>query len=95
MALAKDGVVYPTLKLRSMGKRKSCNDNNYLFKIAESFGLRKDAILDVASFPLAKLAKATADITSGGSIKERSAKFLDTCEDAGILDEADEIFTLS
>jgi len=91
-ALAGDEL--PTLQLRSMGRSKSITDNVMLVKVAKSFGLTLDEILDSVTLPLAKLSKLASSSASRKEKKRIEEDFIDSCEDAGIVTTSDERFTL-
>ena len=94
MAIAKDGAVFPTLRLRSMGAVKRVVDNDGLVAIALSHGLDPAEVLSHASIPFGKITKAVADKHDKSSRKKISEDFIDECEKEGIVDTSDERFTL-
>tara|TARA_R100000353_G_C6511662_1_gene196755 strand:+ start:2673 stop:3791 length:1119 start_codon:yes stop_codon:yes gene_type:complete len=95
MAMAKEGVEFPTLRLKSMGAPKKCTNNIKLAKLAEEFDLEPEQVLDIASVPLTKLAKAIGDTAPDGEKKQKSKEFLDAAQDLDIIATSDERFTLS
>ena len=91
---AMDGVELDGLKLRSMGKSRKITDNTTLTQIAEEFGMTQKSLLEYASFPLAKVAKAVGSSAPKGEKKEREHNFIDACESAGIIRTSDERFSI-
>jgi len=86
--LAKDGMIFPDLELKSMGATTTVEDAKYFVQIADSFGLSLEEMLPLLSFPLAKIKKEI----EGGKTKQE--EFVDACENAGILKKSAERFTL-
>lgn len=95
LAALKNGEPLDGLKLRSMGKVKSITDNATLVEIAKECGIEMDEILSIANFPLGKMAKAVGSLGVGKNKKEKEEKFLDACQDAGIVALSDERFTIA
>jgi len=91
-----EGVVYPTLQLRSLGAVTSVTDTPALVALAQDqYGLTPEQLFAVASVPLGKL----ADVIAGQvPKKEKTAvkqEFLATCQDAGIVQRGEPRYTLS
>jgi len=95
LAALKNGEALEGLKLRSMGKVKSVTDNITLIEIAKSYGVDMEDILKEANFPLGKMAEAVGSLGVGKTKKEKKEKFLDACQDAGIVALSDERFTIA
>ena len=95
LAALKNGESLEGLKLRSMGKTKSVTDNITLIEIAKECGVEMEDILKEANFPLGKMAKVVASLGHGKTKKEKEEKFLDACQDAGIVTFSDERFTIA
>lgn len=95
MGMAKEGVEFPNLKLKSMGAPKKCTDNIKLARLAEEFDLDKEEILNIASMPITKLAKAVGDTAENGEKKQKTKDFLDAAEDLDIVSNSDTRYTLS
>jgi len=95
LAALKNGEALEGLKLRSMGKVKSVTDNMTLIEIAKSYGVDMEDILKEANFPLGKMAEAVGSLGVGKTKKEKKEKFLDACQDAGIIALSDERFTIA
>ena len=81
---AKAGTEFPSIRLRSMGSTKSVANAEYFLRIAEDYGINKDAILQNVNLPLAKLAKLASDPSA----------FLSACDEAGIIKISAERFTV-
>jgi len=95
IAKAKEGVEFPTLRLRSMGASKKCTNNTALIKIADDFDLSTEDVLDVASIPLKKLADAVGKTAPDGEKGQKSKDFLDAVEEASIVKKSETRYTLS
>lgn len=93
--LAQNGLELPTLRLRSMGSRKSINDNKKFLAIAEDYGMSVDDIMEQLSIPYSKVATAVGSKGERGQKKAAAANFKDACEDAGIIDESTPRYTLT
>ena len=94
MVLAKSGMTFPTLQLRSMGAVKKVVDNDGLVAIALSHGVDPAEVLSMASIPFGKITKAVADKHGKSDQKKISQYFIDACEKEGIIETSDERFTL-
>ena len=94
MDLAKSGVEFPTLRLRSMGVTKKVVDNDGLIGVALDFGMDTSEVLENVSIPFAKISKAIADKHDKSDRQKISEDFLDACKNAGIIQNSDERFTL-
>ena len=92
--LVKNGLELPTLKLQSMGASKKVVDNQGLMGIALGFGMTPDELVNEATFPLSKIAKAIADRHEKSERKKISQDFLDECQNAGIVESSDTRYTL-
>lgn len=93
--LAKEGMSFPGLKLKSMGASSRISDVEGFVEVAAQFGLSDKDLLNLASFPLGKVAKAVSD---GAKSKEKTAtrtEFLDLLEEKSIVSKSEERFTLS
>ena len=93
--MAKAGVEFPTLRLRSLGATSSVTDTQRLLEIAESFGVTKEEALDIALVPLGKLGKLIGDKAQKGKKSEMQQFFVATVEDEGILQKSETRYTLS
>jgi len=95
VAMAKDGLEFPNLRLRSMGRTKRCEDNEKLVEVALGYGLTEAELLSTATFPLGKLTKAISDKAPKGEKGAKQKEFLDDLDSHGILETSEERFTLS
>lgn len=93
--LAKDGLEFPTLRLRSMGAIKKVTDNLKLRDIAAEYGVESDAIFDLATISLNKVAKVAAENVGKLEKRKISQDFVDACQNAGIIETSDTRYTLS
>ncbi len=93
--MAKDGVAFPNLKLRSMGATTSVTDNQKLIELALAEGVEEKDLMGVASFPLRKTADLVGKSAASGKKGEKSGKFVDTCQEHGILVTGNTRYTLS
>lgn len=93
--LAKNGVEFPSLRLRSMGSTKKVIDNQTLIGIAMDFGLNTEEVLDSATLSLTKVSKVIADKVEKSEKKKISQDFVDACQNAGIIETSDTRYTLS
>lgn len=92
--LVKNGLQLPTLKLQSMGASKKVVDNQGLMGIALGFGMTPQELMDEATFPLSKIAKAISERHEKSERKKISQDFLDECQNAGIVESSDTRYTL-
>ena len=95
VALAKDGMEFQNLKLKSMGATRKCTDNIKLVEIAKEYDLEQEDLLNLISIPLKKVANAVGDNAPKGEKGEKSRSFLDAVENNGIIETSEERFTLS
>jgi len=92
--MAKEGMEFPGLRLRSMGRVTKINDTDMLRNITYAMGLDDKDLISLGSFPLKKVANAVA-LAVEGTPSERESEFLDACDGAGILTTSAERFTLA
>ena len=92
---AKEGAEFPSLRLKSMGATRSCVDNKKLIEVAESFDFCPEELLNIANFPLRKVADAVGSTAPDGEKGQKANEFLDALEDAEIIKISEERFTLS
>ena len=95
MEMAKEGVEFPTLRLKSMGAPKKCKDNLKLAELAGEYDLDKDELLKLTNMPITKLAKAVGDTAPEGEKKQKAKEFLDAAQDLDIVAPSDVRYTLS
>lgn len=93
--LAKNGIEFPTLRLRSMGATKKIVDNSTAVSVAMEFGLSPEDIIQEATFSVNKLAKAVSANAEKLEKKKISQDFVDACQNAGIIETSDTRYTLS
>lgn len=93
--LAKNGMVFPSLRLRSMGATKKVIDNHTLTGIAMDFGLSPEEILESASISMNKISKVISEKVEKSEKKKISQDFVDACQNAGIIETSDTRYTLS
>jgi hypothetical protein len=73
----KDGdVSLPSLRLKSMGTPKKCNDNGALVSVAQDFGVDEGDILEIASIPLGRLTKKIEQKADKGTASKESLSSL-------------------
>ena len=95
ISMAKDGVEFPTLKLRSLGATRKCTDNVKLAQLAEEFNMSNEELLTIANIPLKKLSTAVGSLAPDGNKKQVSNDFLFALEEKGVIETSDTRFTLS
>ena len=78
-----------------MGATSEVTDNEYLLKIAGEFGVTEEEALELAKFPLGKLTDLVASKITNKPKAHTKEKFLDTLNDAGIIEKGEPRFTLS
>jgi hypothetical protein len=92
---AKEGVELDGLKLRSMGRTRSINDNKKLVDIAADYGIDLETLLGQGKFPLGKLAKLAGSQAPAGEGKFFEQNFVDQLTEEGIISTSDERFTIA
>ncbi|MBP04904.1 MAG: hypothetical protein CMA72_09005 [Euryarchaeota archaeon] len=93
--MAKDGIEFPSLRLKSMGTTSSFNSVEKAIQVAIDMGVSQDDLMGIASLPLRKTATLVGGTAEAGKKKEKATEFIDACDDAGIIKKANERFTLS
>lgn len=88
--MAKDGVEFPTMRLKSMGQTRKITDNIELIDIAANFGLTPADLLSECSVPFGKLASMISK-----KDREEGEKFIDACAEAGILQLSEVRYTIA
>ena len=94
VAQAKDGMEFPGLYLRSMGRVTRITDAEQLPAITGDYGLPIEDLVSLGSFPFKKVKEAVA-VAGEGNSRDVEAQFIDACENAGILSTSEERFTLA
>ena len=92
---AKEGTEFPSLKLKSMGATRKCNNNAKLFEIAKEYNLPEDELLKIASFPLKKISQAVGKTAPDGEKRDLEQRFIEAVEAADIIETSDTRYTLS
>jgi CRISPR/Cas system-associated exonuclease Cas4 (RecB family) len=92
---AKEGVEFPSLKLKSMGAARKCVDNNKLLEVIKEFDIDEEVILDLASFPLKKIAQAVGRTAPDGDKRNKEEQFMEAVQAADIIETSDTRYTLS
>tara|TARA_R110000772_G_scaffold50668_1_gene116463 strand:+ start:7858 stop:8931 length:1074 start_codon:yes stop_codon:yes gene_type:complete len=93
--MAKDGVEFPNIRLRSMGATSDITDNETMMNIARDMGVDEKTLIESAKFPLRKTADLIGSTADKGLKGEKSSEFIDTCESAGIIKKNETRYTLS
>lgn len=93
--MAKEGVEFPTLKLRSLGATRKCTDNIELAQVAKDFNMSNEELLAIASIPLKKLSTAVGALAPDGEKKKVSNDFLFELNEKGIIETSGTRYTLS
>ena len=92
---AKDGMEFPSLKLKSMGAARKCNNNTKLFELAKKYDLPEEELLKIASFPLKKISQAVGKMAPDGEKRNREEEFMEAVQAADIIETSDTRYTLS
>ena len=95
IAKALEGAEFPSLRLRSMGATRKCNNNPKLLKIVEQHDVPVEKILELANFPLKKIAEAVGKAAPEGEKGQVAQDFMDAVEAADIINTSDTRYTLS
>jgi len=95
IGMAKEGVEFPSLRLKSMGSPKKVDDNLGVLGVAEKFGMTAEELIEAANLPLAKIAKAVGEKAEKGQRKNISQEFVDECLAEGMVSISPERHTLS
>ena len=86
--LAKDGVEFPNLRLKSTGGTRKITDNQTFLNIASEYGVGTEDILAQVNLPLAKIAKAVGSSADRGEKQKIADEFIAQCETAGIVEKS-------
>jgi len=92
---AKEGEEFPSLRLKSMGATKKCNDNQKLMEIAKAYDMPDEELLTLATFPLQKVATAVSKRAPDGEKGQVKQDFLDSVSEADIVDVSEKRYTLT
>lgn len=93
--MAKSGVEFPNLRLKSLGATSSVTDTSKLLEVAATFGVSPEEALDIALIPLGKLGKLIGDKAPKGKKAEMQRFFVDAVEEEGIIQKSETRYTLS
>lgn len=83
---AKAGMVFPNLKLSSMGAATTVVDSKQFYALAKTFGLSDEDLIELATFPLSKVTDALP--------KDQRTLFRDAAEAGELTKKQAERFTL-
>tara|TARA_R110002051_G_scaffold203417_2_gene269828 strand:- start:5280 stop:6395 length:1116 start_codon:yes stop_codon:yes gene_type:complete len=92
---ALEGAEFPSLRLRSMGATRKCNNNPKLMEIVGKHDVPTEKILELANFPLKKIAEAVGKAAPEGEKGQVAQDFMDAVEAANIINTSDTRYTLS
>ena len=95
IAMAREGTEFPSLRLRSMGATRKCNDNVKLAEIASTFDLSHEELVRLGNFPLKKISEAVGRSAPEGEKGQAAKDFMDAIEEASIIDKSETRYTLS
>jgi len=95
IAKAKEGVEFPSLRLRSMGSPRKCIDNEKLMDLVNDFGVDQKEIIQLGNFPLKKISDAVSKAAPDGEKGQAAKDFMDAAEDASIIERSETRYTLS
>ena len=93
--LAKNGLTYPTLRLRSMGATSSVQDNlSFIDKVKEE-GVSEQDILLAVNLPVGKIADLVASTAGKGEKSRKKEIFLEECLELAIVEKSETRYTLA
>lgn len=92
---AKEGEEFPSLRLKSMGATRKCNNNQKLLELAKEFDMPDEELLTLATFPLQKVATAVSKRAPDGEKGQVKQDFLDSVTEAKIVDVSETRYTLT
>ena len=92
---ALEGTEFPSLRLRSMGSMRKCSDNPKLMEIVAEYDVPPEKILELANFPLKKIAEAVGKAAPDGEKGQVAQDFMDAVEAEDIINTSDTRYTLS
>ena len=95
ITMAKEGKEFPSLRLKSMGATKKCNDNQKLAEIAKKHNLSDEELLTLATFPLQKIATAVSKQAPDGEKGQAKQDFLNELLEEKIVDVSETRYTLT
>ena len=74
---------------------RKCSDNPKLMEIVAEYDVPPEKILELANFPLKKIAEAVGKAAPEGEKGQVAQDFMDAVEAADIIDQSDTRYTLS
>jgi len=93
--LAQEGMEFPNLELKASNGARKVVDQSTFFAIAKEYGLNAEQILSQVSIPVAKVAKVVGDQAEKGAKKAQAENFLESCQEAGVIERSSPRHTLS
>jgi hypothetical protein len=93
--LAKEGMVLPTLRLRSMGATSSVQDNAEFIRRAVEYGADEAEIMQAANLPVGKIADLVAATAGKGEKSRKKEIFLEECLELAIVEKSEIRYTLA
>ena len=93
--LAKEGLEFPSLRLKSMGSPRKCVNNKKLMEIAEQYDLPQKEVLELARLPISAIATEVGRRAPKGEKGQASKDFLAALDDEDILVSSEKRYTLS
>ena len=93
--LAKEGLEFPSLRLKSMGSPRKCVNNKKLMEIAEQYDLPQKEVLELARLPISAIATEVGRRAPIGEKGQASKDFLAALDDEDILVSSEKRYTLS
>lgn len=93
--LAKNGLVLPTLRLRSMGAVSSVQDNLTFIHKMKEHGVDDLDILQAVTLPVGKMADLVASTAGKGEKSRKKEIFLEECLELAIVEKSDIRYTLA
>ena len=93
--LAKEGLEFPSLRLKSMVSPRKCVNNKKLMEIAEQYDLPQKEVLELARLPISAIATEVGRRAPKGEKGQASKDFLAALDDEDILVSSEKRYTLS
>ena len=93
--LAKEGLEFPSLRLKSMGSPRKCVNNKKLMEIAEQYDLPQKEVLELARLPISAIATEVGRRAPKGEKGQASKDFLAALDDEDILVSSEKRYKLS
>lgn len=93
--LAKGGMAFPTLRLRSMGAVSFVQDNHAFIEKIKEHGVDEAEILSTVTLPVGKMADLVAAAAEKGEKSRKKEIFLEECLELAIVDKSEVRYTLA